>query len=121
MKIKTVNLKEKFDSFTDYWNPKIVGELNGQLVKVAKFKDEFIMHQHENEDEMFLVIEGKLLMEFEDQTLEIESGEFVIIPKRTNHRPMAIGEVKVLLFEPDTTLNTGNTENEFTIKKLDKI
>ena len=121
MEIKTVNLKEKFDSFTDYWNPKIVGELNGQLVKVAKFKDEFIMHQHENEDEMFLVIEVKLLMELEHKTLEVESGEFVIIPKRTNHRPMAIGEVKVLLFEPDTTLNTGNTENEFTIKDLDEI
>ena len=121
MEIKTVNLNDKFDTFTDYWSPKIVGELNGQLVKVAKFKDEFIMHKHEHEDEMFLVIEGTLLMELDNKTLEIKPGEFVIIPKKTNHRPMAVGEVKVLLFEPNTTLNTGNIENEFTVKKLDKI
>lgn len=121
MEIKTVNLKEKFDSFTEYWNPKIVGELNGQLVKVAKFKNEFVMHKHDNEDEMFLVIEGKLLMELDDKTLEINAGEFVVIPKGTNHKPVAVGEVKVMLFEPNTTLNTGNTENDFTVKNLDRI
>lgn len=121
MEIKTVNLKEKFDSFTEYWNPKIVGELNGQLVKVAKFKDEFVMHKHDNEDEMFLVMEGKLLMELDDKTLEINAGEFVVIPKGTNHKPVAVGEVKVMLFEPNTTLNTGNTENDLTLKNLDRI
>ncbi|MFB0911435.1 MAG: mannose-6-phosphate isomerase-like protein (cupin superfamily) [Flavobacterium sp.] len=121
MEIKTVNLKDKFDSFTDYWSPKIVAELNGQHVKLAKFKDEFIMHQHENEDEMFLVIEGKLLMQLEHKTVEINAGEFVVIPRKTNHRPIAVGEVKVLLFEPNTTVNTGNTENEFTVRDLDKI
>ena len=121
MEIKTVNLEDKFNTFNDYWNPKIVAELNGQFVKVAKFKDEFIMHQHEHEDEMFLVIEGKLLMELDHKTLEINSGEFIVIPRKTNHRPKAIGEAKVLLFEPKTTLNTGNTENKFTIKKLDTI
>lgn len=121
MEIKTVNLKEKFDSFTEYWNPKIVGELNGQLVKVAKFKNEFVMHKHDNEDEMFLVMEGKLLMELDDKTLEINAGEFVVIPKGTNHKPVAVGEVKVMLFEPNTTLNTGNTENDFTVKNLDRI
>ena len=121
MEIKKVNLKDKFDSFTDYWNPKIVGKLNGQHVKVAKFKDEFILHQHEKEDEMFLVIEGKLLMELADKTLEINAGEFVIIPKGTNHKPVAVGEVKVLLFEPDTTVNTGNTESNLTVRKLDEI
>lgn len=121
MEIKTVNLKEKFDSFTEYWNPKIVGELNGQLVKVAKFKDEFVMHKHDNEDEMFLVTEGKLLMELDNKTLEINAGEFVVIPKGTNHKPVAVGEVKVLLFEPNTILNTGNTENDFTVKNLDRI
>ncbi|MFL9838464.1 cupin domain-containing protein [Flavobacterium sp. ST-75] len=121
MEIKTVNLKEKFDSFTEYWNPKIVGELNGQLVKVAKFKDEFVMHKHDNEDEMFLVTEGKLIMELDNKTLEINAGEFVVIPKGTNHKPVAVGEVKVLLFEPNTTLNTGNTENDFTVKNLDRI
>ncbi|WP_417358274.1 cupin domain-containing protein [Flavobacterium sp.] len=121
MEIKTVNLKEKFDSFTEYWNPKIVGELNGQLVKVAKFKDEFVMHKHDNEDEMFLVTEGKLLMELDNKTLEINAGEFVVIPKGTNHKPVAVGEVKVMLFEHNTTLNTGNTENDFTVKNLDRI
>lgn len=121
MEIKTINLNNKFDSFNDYWSPKIVGKLNGQLVKVAKFKDEFIMHRHENEDEMFLVLEGTLLMELDNKTLEIKAGEFVIIPKKTNHKPKAVGEVKVLLFEPQSTLNTGNTENEFTVKDLDTI
>jgi len=121
MEIKTVNINEKFNSFTDFWNPKIVGELNGQLVKLAKFKDEFVIHQHENEDEMFFVIDGKLMIELDDKTLEINPGEFAIIPKGTNHKPIAIGEVKVLIFEPKTTLNTGNTENNFTVKKLDEI
>lgn len=121
MKIDKVNLNDKLDSFSDYWNPKIVGELNGQLVKVAKFKDEFVLHQHENEDELFLVIEGQLIMEMDDRTIEINAGEFVIIPRGTNHKPKAIGEVKVLLFEPKTTLNTGAIENQFTVKKLDKI
>lgn len=121
MEIKTVNLKEKFDSFTEYWNPKIVGELNGQLVKVVKLKDEFVMHKHDDEDEMFLVIEGKLLMELDNKTLEINAGEFVVIPKGTNHKPIAVGEVKVLLFEPNTTLNTGDTENDFTVKNLERI
>lgn len=121
MKIKKVNLKSKFDSFNEYWNPKIVGALNGQHVKLVKIKDEFVMHQHENEDELFMVIEGKLLMELDEETLEINSGEFVIIPKQTNHKPIAVGEVKLLLFEPESTLNTGNIENEFTVKKLDEI
>jgi len=121
MKIDKVNLSDKFDSFSDFWNPKIVGELNGQLVKVAKFKDEFVRHQHENEDEMFLVIEGQLTMEMDDQTLEINAGEFVIIPRGIKHKPQAIGEVKVLLFEPDTTLNTGEIENQLTVRKLDRI
>ncbi len=121
MEINTVNLKDKFDLFSEHWNPKIVGELNGQLVKLAKLKGEFVLHQHEHEDEMFLVIEGKLLMELVDKTLEIKAGEFVIIPKGSMHKPIAIGEVKVLLFEPKSTLNTGDTENQFTVKKLDKI
>jgi|SRR5690606_5245157 len=121
MEIKIVNLKNKFDSFNEYWNPKIVGKLNGQLVKLVKLKDEFVMHQHENEDEMFLVIEGTLKMVLDNKTLVIEAGEFVIIPKGTNHKPVAVGEVKVMLFEPESTLNTGNTENEFTMKDLDII
>lgn len=121
MDIKVVNLKNKFESFSDYWNPKIVGVLNDQLVKVVKLKDEFVLHKHENEDEMFLVIEGKLIMEMENKTLEINTGEFVIIPRGTNHKPIAVGEVKVLLFEPNSIINTGNIENEFTIKNLDRL
>lgn len=121
MDIKVVNLQEKFNSFSEYWNPKIVGQLNGQLVKVAKFKDEFILHKQDKEDELFFVIEGKLLMETDDKTFEINAGEFIIIPKGINHKPMAVGEVKVLLFEPKSTLNTGNVEGEFTVKNLDNI
>lgn len=121
MEIEVVNLKEKLGSFTEHWSPKIIGELNNQLVKIAKFKDEFIMHQHENEDELFLVIKGKLLMELEDKTLEIHPGELVIIPRKTPHFPKAIGEAHVLLFEPKSTVNTGNVENERTLTDLDKI
>lgn len=119
MDIKKVNLSEKFDSFTEHWSPKIVGELNGQHVKVAKFKGEFVMHKHEHEDEMFMVIEGALQIELENKTLHINAGEFVVIPKGTLHKPIALEEVKVLLFEPNTTLNTGNVESEFTVKDLD--
>ena len=121
MKVIKVNLNSKFDTFADYWNPRIVGELNGQQVKLAKFNGEFVRHQHENEDEMFLVIEGKLLMELDEETLEIIPGEFVIIPKGVYHKPIAVGEAKVLLFEPKSTLNTGDVENELTRKKLDEI
>jgi mannose-6-phosphate isomerase-like protein (cupin superfamily) len=121
MKIIPVNLDNKFNSFSDFWNPKVIGELNGQMIKVAKLKGEFIMHRHDNEDELFLVIEGRLKMELDNEVLEINPGEFVIIPKATNHNPIADEEVKVLLFEPSNTINTGNTENEFTVKYLDRI
>lgn len=121
MNIKVVNIAEKFDSFSEYWSPKIVGELNGQQVRIAKIKGEFVMHKHDNEDELFLVIEGTLMMELENETLQINPGEFVIIPKGMNHKPYAKEEVKVLLFEPDTTLNTGNLENELTLKNIERI
>jgi len=121
MQIKKVNLAEKFDSFSEYWKPKIVGELNGQHIKIAKFKGEFVLHNHENEDEMFLVIEGKMLLELEQEKIEVNPGEFIIIPKGVNHKPIALEEVKVLLFEPKSTINTGNTINELTIKNLDTI
>ena len=121
MSIKKVNLKEKFDAFSDHWSPRIVGELNGQHVKLVKAKGEFVLHKHDNEDEMFLVIEGQLLIELEGESFEINPGEFLIIPKGTQHKPIAAGETKILLFEPKTTLNTGNTENEFTVKKPDSI
>lgn len=121
LKIEAIKLSQKFDAFYEYWSPKIIGELNGQQVKVAKLKGEFVMHQHDNEDELFLVIEGKLLMEIPGRTLEIHAGEFVIIPKGTPHKPIAPEEVKVLLFEPKLTLNTGELENEMTLKNPDWI
>lgn len=121
MKPEKVNLAEKFDAFDDYWNPRIVGALNGQLVKVAKFKGDFVRHRHEDEDELFLVVEGTLLIELPDKTLEVNPGEFAIIPRGIEHKPRAIGEVKVVLFEPASTLNTGNLDNEFTRNNLDTI
>lgn len=121
MDIRIVNLEEKFSGFQDFWNPRIVGELNNQQVKIARLKGEFIVHHHENEDEMFLVIEGKLLMELEDKTLELNPGEFVIIPRGIQHKPKCVGEVKVLLFEPASTLNTGNEVNDLTIRDPRKI
>ncbi len=121
MEIKKVNLQAKLNTFNAHWTPKIVGQLNNQLVKVAKFKGEFVMHHHEQEDELFYVIEGKLFIELLNETLELNAGEFVIIPKGTNHKPYAPEEVSVLLFEPATTLNTGNTKNDLTVSNLDKI
>lgn len=119
--IKKVNLLSKFQTFTDHWSPKIVGELNQQMVKIAKFKGDFVMHHHENEDEFFLVVEGQIFIEMEDQTIELNQGEFVIIPKGVEHRPYAPKEAKVMLFEPTTTLNTGNQNSYLTVSKLDKI
>ena len=121
MEINKVNLNSKLKTFNEYWTPKIVGELNNQFVKIAKFKGEFVMHKHEQEDELFYVLDGKLFIELIDKTLEINSGEFVIIPKGIEHKPYAFEEVSVMLFEPSTTLNTGNTKNEFTVSDLDKI
>ena len=108
MQIDKINIQEKLASFNDYWNPKIAGRLNGQLIKLVKFKGEFIWHKHDNEDEMFLVLYGAFNMELRDKTLTISTGDFIIIPRGTEHRPVAESEVHVMLFEPDTTLNTGD-------------
>lgn len=116
-----VNLLEKFNLFTDHWSPKVVGELNGQQVKLVKFKGPFTWHHHDNEDELFYVVKGDFTMEYRDKNIEINEGEFVIVPRGVEHRPNATEEVWVMLFEPATTLNTGNTENEFTKKELDII
>lgn len=121
MEIQKVNLKSKLGSFQEYWKPKIVGELNQQQVKLAKFKGDFVMHHHENEDELFFVVQGQLFIDLADQTLEINEGEFVVIPRGVEHKPYAPEEVSVMLFEPATTLNTGNQENDFTTTDLDKI
>ena len=119
--MEKVIIAEKLKLFSEYWSPKIIGELNGQHVKLAKFQGEFVWHKHDNEDEMFLVIEGILKMELRDKTITINKNEFLIIPKGTEHRPVAEKEVSVMLFEPSSTLNTGNTENELTKYVLETI
>jgi mannose-6-phosphate isomerase-like protein (cupin superfamily) len=113
-----VNLKEKLALFSEHWSPRIVGELNGQHVKLAKLKGEFVWHHHENEDELFLVIKGRLLMRLRGTDVVINEGEFFIVPKGVEHQPVAEKEVHVLLFEPATTLNTGNVRNERTVEHL---
>ncbi|MBV4360514.1 cupin domain-containing protein [Pinibacter aurantiacus] len=119
--MEKVIIEEKLTLFSEYWSPKIVGELNGQHVKLAKFKGAFVWHKHDNEDEMFLVVDGVLKMEFRDKTIEISKNEFLIVPKGIEHRPYAENEVAVLLFEPATTLNTGDKENEWTKRNIDSI
>ena len=119
--MEKVIIAEKLKLFSEYWSPKIIGELNGQHVKLAKFQGEFVWHKHDNEDEMFLVIEGILKMELRDKTITINKNEFLIIPKGTEHRPIAEKEVSVMLFEPSSTLNTGDTENELTKYVLETI
>ena len=119
--MQKVNLAEKFSLFTDYYNPRIVGELNNQHVKLAKLKGEFIWHKHDVEDELFLVIKGKLKMELRDKAIEIDEGEFIIVPHGVEHRPVADEEVHILLFEPASTLNTGNEKNELTKTHLEKL
>ncbi len=117
--MRKVNLSEKFSLFNEYWHPKIVGELNGQHVKLVKLKGEFVWHKHDDEDELFYVVSGILSMEFRDKTVEIQPNEFIIVPIGTEHRPVGLEEVAVMLFEPKTTLNTGDTVGEFTRKQLD--
>tara|TARA_B100001057_G_C22022920_1_gene634208 strand:+ start:107 stop:481 length:375 start_codon:yes stop_codon:yes gene_type:complete len=116
-----VNLKSKFDLINIFWSPKVVGELNGQHVKIAKFKGEFVVHNHQDEDELFFVINGTLYIELKNKVLELKSGEFVIIPRGVDHKPYSKNEVSILLFEPKSTLNTGNIHNEFTISNIKKI
>jgi len=119
--MEKVNLTEKLSLFSEHYSPKIVGELNNQYVKLVKFEGPFIWHHHDHEDELFYVVKGKFDMEFRDKTITISEGEFIIVPKGVEHRPNAHEEVHVLLFEPATTLNTGNTINEKTIAELERI
>jgi mannose-6-phosphate isomerase-like protein (cupin superfamily) len=119
--MEKVTLAEKFSQFHDHWNPRIIGELNGQHVKAAKLKGEFVWHHHEHEDEMFLVIKGILKMEFRDKTVVVTPGEFIIVPHGVEHKPVAEEEVELLLFEPASTLNTGNVENELTKRDLQSL
>ena len=122
-KIEPINIMDKFSLFNEEWTPKIIGELNDQYVKLCKLKDDFVWHSHENEDELFMVFKGMLLMEFRDgRIVKIKQGEILIVPKGVEHRPHTNGDIVFnLLFEPKTTLHTGDVENELTIKELDWI
>lgn len=119
--MEKVNLEQKFSLFSDQWSPKIVGELNGQHVKLAKLKGEFIWHKHDLEDELFFVIKGSFKMEYRDRTVVVNENEFLIVPKGVEHRPVAEEEVSIMLFEPASTLNTGDAESELTKRDLDRI
>lgn len=112
--VNKVSVKDKLSLINDYWNPRVAGELNGQQVKLVKFKGEFIWHKHDDEDELFYVLEGEFNMEFRDKTVPVKTNEFIIVPKGVEHRPVAPSEVAVMLFEPATTLNTGDKRNELT-------
>ena len=119
--MEKINLKEKFSLFTGHWKPKVAGELNGQQVKLVKFLGPFVWHYHDSEDEMFLVVKGRFRMEFHDSQIWLEEGEFLIVPRGVEHRPVAEEEVHVLLFEPAATLNTGNVEGDLTVRDPERI
>ncbi|MEQ9285910.1 MAG: cupin domain-containing protein [Cyclobacteriaceae bacterium] len=116
-----INILEKFGLFADQWNPRIIGELNGQYVKLARIQGEFDFHHHDNEDELFLVIKGKMAMAFRDKVVELEQGELLVVPHGVDHKPMAEEECLIMLFEPKSTMNTGNTITPKTREKLDWI
>ena len=119
--MQKINLSEKLAKFTEQWKPKIVGELNGQQVKLVKFQGPFVWHHHDHEDELFLVIKGRFRMEFLDRHEWIEEGEFIVVPRGVEHRPVADEECWLLLFEPASTLNTGNVVNERTLAQLERV
>lgn len=120
--LKKVNIAEKLGQFNEHWSPKIVGEINESVVKLVKLHGEFVWHKHDHEDEMFLIIKGRLLIKFRDQDMWLDEGEFVIIPHGVEHCPVAEEEVHIMLFEPKGTLNTGDAApNELTVENLDRI
>lgn len=119
--MEKINIDNKLNLFQDHWNPRIIGELNGQQVKLAKLKGEFVWHSHEKEDELFYVIKGILKMEFRDRVEILQPGEMIIVARGVEHKPVAEEEVHVMLFEPASTINTGEIENEKTRKKLEII
>lgn len=115
-------LDEKFSKFNEYWTPKIIAECNGQLVKLAKAKGEFVWHKHENEDEMFIVFKGKLIIDFRDKTIELNQGEMMVVPKGVEHRPRTVNEeALVMVIEPKSTYHTGNVKNDMTVENPEWI
>ncbi|MBE3063598.1 MAG: cupin domain-containing protein [Spirochaetes bacterium] len=119
--MEKVNLAEKFSRFSTHWDPKIVGSLNGQHVKLVKFQGEFVWHHHDTEDELFLVVHGEFTVEFRDRTVLLRTGEFIIVPRGVDHRPVAEHEVQVLMFEPASTVNTGSAPGERTVAEPEWI
>jgi mannose-6-phosphate isomerase-like protein (cupin superfamily) len=119
--MEVVNLAQKLSTFNEHWKPKIVGELNGQFVKLVKFKGEFLWHHHDNEDEMFYVVKGQFTMRFRERNVVVREGEFIIVPRGMEHMPVADEECQIVLFEPATTLNTGNVQSERTVPVLERI
>ena len=120
-KREKVNLAEKFSRISTYWDPKIVGSLNGQQVKLVKFQGSFVWHHHDAEDELFLVVKGAFSMEFRGRVVALSEGEFIIVPRGVDHRPVAKREVQVLLFEPESTVNTGNSPSKKTVRNPEWI
>jgi len=121
MEVNKINIGNKLEQFSDHWNPRIIGELNGQHVKIAKFQGDFIWHKHENEDELFYVLKGNFIMELRDKTINMEKGDMIIIPRGVEHRPCAKKEVHVMVFEPVNTINTGDKIDKLTRNKLDYL
>ncbi|MEO8770702.1 MAG: cupin domain-containing protein [Ferruginibacter sp.] len=119
--MEPINLLKKFNLFTDQWSPKVIGELNGQAVKLAKVKGEFVWHDHKNEDELFFVVKGKLKIEFRDKVVELGVGEMLIVPKGVEHKPIAEEETWIMLFEPVVTKHTGEVRRELTVDEYEKI
>jgi mannose-6-phosphate isomerase-like protein (cupin superfamily) len=121
MPYEAINLGEKLARIRKHWDPKVIGELNGQMVKLAKVKGSFAWHHHQNEDELFLVLEGVLRLEFRDGAVTLNPGEMYVVPRGVEHRPVAEEEAQILLFEPTGTLNTGNVRNRYTVERPDHI
>lgn len=119
--MEKINLQQKFSLFDEHWSPKIVGEVNDFLVKLVKFKGDFVWHKHDNEDEMFMVVKGRFRIRFRDRDVDLEEGEFLVVPRGVEHMPVAEEEAHVLLFEPASVLNTGDVRNERTLEKLERI
>jgi len=117
----SINLEEKFEQLDGYWDPKIVASLNGQEVRIAKVKGAFVWHQHDHEDELFMVYKGQLTLQFRDRNVTLNAGEMFVVPRGVEHRPVADEEVHLVLFEPATTVNTGQVENELTKKDIKQI
>lgn len=119
--MQVINLEQKFSLFQDQWSPKVIAELNGQEVKLAKVQGEFVWHDHEHEDELFFVVKGELTIEFRDRTEVIKAGEMIVVPRGVEHKPIAKEEVWIMLFEPAQIKHTGEVEHELTVKGYDKI